>query len=254
MAGTKPKRPDGSTDGLRSQETGEKRLALVTGANRGIGLEIGRQLAERGLEVILTARNEQRGEQACNALKEKGLDVHFLTLDVTSEEDVERAARYVTSSFGRLDVLIQNAAVCIDFDATPTSLDMDVVRTTMETNVIGPLMLAKAFVPLMKKRNYGRIVIVSSGKGSFHKLAANTPIYRISKTAVNAFTCVLADELKDTNILVNAMTPGWVRTRMGGVKAPRSVEEGADTAVWLALSDDDGPRGMFFRDREEFPW
>jgi len=231
-----------------------KRIALVTGANRGIGFEICRQLGLAGCTVVLTARDAERGARALRLLREEGLDAHFQALDVTDPAGARQVAGFVAGELGRLDALVNNAAVAIDPEDSLVTVDLAVMRRTLETNLVGVLNCCQAFLPIMKQQGYGRIVNVSSGRGSFSKLAAGGPCYRISKTALNALTVILADELKETNVLVNAMTPGWVRTRLGGLKAPRSTAEGAETAVWLAMLPDDGPRGKFFRDREEFPW
>lgn len=231
-----------------------KRVALVTGANRGIGLEICRQLARKGLTVVLTARREPEGQAACQELRQEGLDIRFHPLDVTSAESVSSAVAFVDRELGRLDVLVNNAGIALERRTLALEVDMETVSRTLQTNLVGPWMLCQAAVPVMKRGGYGRIVNVSSGVGSFSRLAAGFGAYRISKTGLNALTCILADELRDTNVLVNAVTPGWVRTHMGGVQAPRSLEEGAEAAVWLATLSDDGPRGKFFKDREEFPW
>ncbi|MCY1014858.1 SDR family oxidoreductase [Pyxidicoccus sp. MSG2] len=231
-----------------------ERVALVTGANRGIGLEVCRQLAARGIRVALTARNEDKGRPAAKALAEQGLPVTFFPLDVTREESMVQTVEAVTRELGRLDILVNNAAVALDMKQPGLELGMDTVRTTLETNVHGPLRLIQLCVPVMRQQGYGRIVNVSSGLGSFSRLAAGKLAYRISKASLNAMTCVFADELKDTNILVNAVTPGWVRTHLGGIRAERSVEEGSEGIVWLATIPDDGPRGKFFKDRDEFPW
>lgn len=231
-----------------------KRVALVTGAGRGVGLEIGRQLGAAGYTVVLTTRDAEKGARALNLLQREGLNVHFQTLDVTDSAAARQAAAAVAAEFGRLDALVNNAAIAIDVRATLETVDPDLMRRTLETNLLGALHCCQAFLPLMKQQEYGRIVNVSSGRGSFSRLGPGGPSYRISKTALNALTVILADELKETNILVNAMTTGWVRTRLGGLKAPRSIAEGAETAVWLAMLPDDGPRGKFFKDREEFPW
>ena len=234
-----------------------KRVALVTGANRGIGFEICRQLGGLGYVVIATARDAERGEAAAKTLRDEGIEALSHPLDVTCSEGVARTARFVEEEVGRLDALVNNAAIAIDPQDTLAEVDLDILRRTLETNLLGALRCCQAFLPLMKRQGYGRIVNVSSGRGSFTRLAAGAsggPCYRISKTALNAVTVILADETKETNILVNAVTPGWVRTRMGGVKAPLSTAEGAETAVWLATLPDDGPRGKFFKDRQEFPW
>lgn len=237
-----------------AQDEASPRVALVTGANRGIGLEIARQLARKGLRVVLSARRPEAGERACQSLRDEGLESHPLVLDVADPGSLEQGVRRLLDEHGRVDVLVNNAAIAIDRQARLADVDPSVLRDTFETNVYGPLRLCQACLPPMLAQGYGRIVNVSSGRGSFHKLAAGGPCYRISKTVLNAMTVVLADELAGTNVLVNAMTPGWVRTRLGGLKAPRSVAEGAATAVWLATLPDSGPTGKFFKDREEFPW
>jgi NAD(P)-dependent dehydrogenase (short-subunit alcohol dehydrogenase family) len=230
-----------------------QRVALVTGANRGIGLETCRQLAAQGWKVVQTARSEEKGRAAFERLREEGGDVLFQRLDVTSAEDVERVRDYVEREIGRLDVLVNNAAYSPEHGKTATQVDMPTVRAVMDANLFGPWMLSLAFIPMMKQAGGGQIILVSSGKGSFTKLGPDYPAYRVSKTALNAFTVVLAADLKDSNIRVNAITPGWVRTHLGGINAPRSVEEGAAGTVWLANLED-GPTGKFFRDQEEFPW
>jgi NAD(P)-dependent dehydrogenase (short-subunit alcohol dehydrogenase family) len=231
-----------------------KRVALVTGANRGVGLEVCRQLGAAGYAVVLTARDREKGARARELLRGEGLDVRFQALDVTDPAGATRAAAAVAGELGRVDALVNNAAIAIDARAALATLDLELLRRTLETNLVGALRCCQAFLPLMKAQEYGRIVNVSSGRGSFSRMAAGGPSYRLSKTALNAATVILADELKETNVLVNAMTTGWVRTRLGGLKAPRTIAEGAETAVWLATLPDDGPRGKFFRDRQEFPW
>lgn len=234
----------------------DKKVALVTGANRGIGLEICRQLAAQGWKVVQTARSEEKGRAAFERLRadlgENG-DLIFQRLDVSDPGDVERIRQFIETEIGRLDVLINNAASSPEHGKTATEVDMPTVRAVMDANLFGPWMLALAFVPLMKRAGGGQIINVSSGKGSFTKLGPDYPAYRVSKTALNAFTVVLASDLKDANIRVNAVTPGWVRTHLGGINAPRSVEEGAAGTVWLANLED-APTGKFFRDQEEFPW
>jgi NAD(P)-dependent dehydrogenase (short-subunit alcohol dehydrogenase family) len=236
-----------------------QKVALVTGANRGIGLEICRQLAAQGWKVVQTARSEEKGRAAFERLRaDLGnvgamADLTFQRLDVSGPEDVERIRHFIETETGRLDVLINNAASSPEHGKTATEVDMPTVRAVMDANLFGPWMLALAFVPLMKQAGGGQIINVSSGKGSFTKLGPDYPAYRVSKTALNAFTVVLASDLKDANIRVNAVTPGWVRTHLGGINAPRSVEEGAAGTVWLANLED-APTGKFFRDQEEFPW
>lgn len=226
----------------------------MTGANRGIGFEIARQLGQQGLRVIVTARDEERGLLACRRLETEGLDVAFETLDVGDTASIEGAMTRVDERFGRLDVLINNAAISPAPEARLLDVDLDLIATTFATNFFGPLSLVRAAVPRMLRQGYGRIVNVSSGQGSFSKLQGGRPAYRISKTALNAMTVVVASELAGTNVLINAMTPGWCKTRLVGFKAPRTTAEGAETAVWLATLPDSGPSGRFFKDRQEFPW
>jgi NAD(P)-dependent dehydrogenase (short-subunit alcohol dehydrogenase family) len=231
-----------------------KRVALITGGNRGVGFEICRQLGMAGYTVVLTARDGEKGARALTALRKEGLETYFHELDVTEPAAARQVAAFMTGELGRLDALVNNAAIAIDPKALLATVDLDVMRRTLETNLLGALGCCQAFLPIMKQQGYGRIVNVSSGRGSFSRLGSGGPCYRISKTALNALTVILADEVKEANILVNAMTTGWVRTRLGGLKAPRSTAEGAETAVWLAMLADDGPRGKFFKDRQEFPW
>ncbi len=231
-----------------------KRIAVVSGANRGIGFEICRQLAGCELTVILTARDEAKGRAASETLRQAGLDVLFHQLDVADVASIERLAKYLEAEFGRWDVLVNNAGVLIDRKKTAANVDLDTFRKTMEVDLYGAMLLSQAALPLMRKHGYGRIVNVSSDLASLHHMSAGYPAYRVAKAALNAFTRVMAAELAGTNILVNAATPGLVRTAMGGPNAPSSVEEGADTAVWLATLPDGGPTGGFFRDRKPARW
>jgi NAD(P)-dependent dehydrogenase (short-subunit alcohol dehydrogenase family) len=232
----------------------KQRVAVVTGANRGIGFEICRQLAQQGSHVILTSRDEAKGMAAWQKLADEGLDVRYHQLDVTDAESIRRLADFIGQEYGQLDILVNNAGIAIDGGTSALKTDLKTVRKTMETNVYGPLRLCQALVPLMRRHKYGRIVNVSSGMGQLSSMRGSAPSYRISKAALNAVTCILAADLKKTNTLVNSMCPGHVKTDMGGSSAPRSVEEGADTAVWLATLPDDGPTGGFFRNRKPIPW
>jgi NAD(P)-dependent dehydrogenase (short-subunit alcohol dehydrogenase family) len=229
------------------------RIAVVTGANRGIGLEICRQLAARGdLRVVLTGRDEAKGRAAAKKL---GGAVEFRSLDVTRERSVKALADHLAKSHGRCDVLVNNAGILADPRGSRfLESRVETYRETLDTNLFGPLLLAQALAPLMQRGRYGRIVNVSSGMGQLSEMSVGSPAYRVSKTALNALTRILAAELKGSGVLVNSMCPGWVRTGMGGPTAPRSVEQGADTAVWLATLPDDGPSGGFFRDRRPIPW
>lgn len=231
------------------------RVAIVTGANRGIGLEICRQLARLGHRVVLTSRDAAKGKAACKSLSDAGLVVTYCKLDVTSARSINALTAFVTRTFGRADILVNNAGVMLDGRGT-RFLDSELAtyRATFDTNVWGPLLLSQALLPLMQKHRYGRIVNLSSGLGQLTGMGNNTPAYRMSKTALNALTCIVAAEAQGTNVLVNAACPGWVRTDMGGAGAPRSVEQGADTPVWLATLPDNGPTGGYFRDRKSIPW
>lgn len=242
----------------------EGKVALVTGGNKGIGFEICRQLAQKGIKVILTARNQQKGRAAAEKLQKEGLDVVHHQLDVTDEESVKKTAEYVDQKFGKLDILINNAGILIDAETRGLEADIDKVKESVEVNTYGSLRVSKAFIPIMQKNNYGRIVNMSSHMAALHQMAGWAPGYRISKTALNAVTRILAYELRQTNITVNSVSPGWARTEMGGTEAPNSIEEGADTAVWLATSDNVATgrffttshefSGQFFAERQELGW
>jgi NAD(P)-dependent dehydrogenase (short-subunit alcohol dehydrogenase family) len=232
----------------------EQKIAVVTGANRGIGFEICRQLARQGLHVILTSRDESKGTQACQKLAAEGLDVRYHPLEVRDQASIRELEGFIRKEYGRLDVLVNNAGIAIDEQASVLETELDVIQKTVQTNVYGPLLLCQALVPLMRQHGYGRVVNLSSGLGQLAEMGSGNPAYRMSKTFLNALTRILGAELRGTNVLVNAMCPGWVRTDMGGPSAPRSVEQGADTAIWLATLPDDGPQGGFFQDRKTFPW
>ena len=234
-------------------------VALVTGANRGIGLEIAKQLSKSEIEVILASRNSANGEAAAKKLARDSMKkVVPMELDVLDQVSVEKLLDEVERTFGRLDILVNNAAILIDKDNVTTSnTDLETVNATLQTNLIGAWRMCRAFIPLMKKNGYGRIVNVSSGSGEFEYMATSGgywPAYSVSKASLNALTVMLASELRGTNILVNAVCPGWVRTDMGGTNATRSVEEGAATPVWLATLDDGGPTGHNFFDKKQISW
>ncbi|MBI2313258.1 MAG: SDR family oxidoreductase [Betaproteobacteria bacterium] len=232
------------------------RIAVVTGANRGIGFEICRQLAKQGVHVILTSRDEAKGQLAAARLRKEGATLNYHQLDVTDVESIRRFALHLEEDFdGIVDILVNNAGIMIDPKGS-RALDssVQIYRDTLETNVYGPLLMCQALVPMMRKRNYGRIVNLASRLGQLSDMGTGTPAYRVSKTALNVLTRMLAQELQGTNILVNSLCPGWVKTDMGGPGASRTVEEGADTAVFLATLPDGGPSGQFFRDRQPIPW
>jgi NAD(P)-dependent dehydrogenase (short-subunit alcohol dehydrogenase family) len=232
-----------------------ERLAVVTGANRGIGHEIARQLASNGICVVITARDAVKGRAAQAALAAQGLPVAFQPLDVRAPAQASLLAQSLKGEYGRLDILVNNAGVMLDRHGVRVeTLSVELMRRTLETNVLGPFAVTQALLPLMREHGYGRIVNLSSVLGQLDAMGAGTPAYRISKTALNAFTRTLAAELAGTDIKVNSMCPGWARTDMGGPSAPRSAVEAADTAVWLATLPDDGPSGGFFRNRTRIPW
>ncbi|MBI5878859.1 MAG: SDR family NAD(P)-dependent oxidoreductase [Chloroflexi bacterium] len=231
-----------------------KRVALVTGGNRGIGYEVCRQLAANSLQVVLGARRAADGRRAADALRASGCDVEFCPLDVADAASVSAARQIVEQQYGRLDVLVNNAGIYIDEDQSAFDVPLDTVRQTLEVNLFGAYETIRAFMPLMRRQQYGRVVNVSSGMGAFDEMGGGSAGYRLSKTALNSLTRMMANELEGTNIKVNAACPGWVRTDMGGADAPRDVATGADTIVWLALLPDDGPSGRFFRDRQPIAW
>lgn len=224
-------------------------LALVTGANRGIGFEVCRQLAGRGMRVLLAARDPAKGEAAAAVLIGEGLEVEPLELDVTDEARIGA----LRAPLSRVDVLINNAGVDYDDDQTVLSADLRRVRATFETNVFGAWAMAQATGTSMRERGWGRIVNVSSGAGSLASMGPGTPGYSASKAALNALTRLLASELRGTGVLVNSVCPGWVATDMGGAGG-RPVRDGAASVVWAAMLPDDGPTGGFFRDGRPVAW
>ena len=227
------------------------RVALVSGGNRGIGLEICRQLAESGLTVVLGSRDETQGREAAENLSG---NVVARQLDVSDAGSIDRLAGSVEEEFGRLDVLVNNAGISNDGGQRGVDADLDRVREALEANFFGAWRLCEVAVPLMQRNGYGRIVNVSSGMGALEEMGGGSPGYRVSKTALNALTRILSSELRGSGILVNSVCPGWVRTDMGGSSAPRTVEEGADTPVWAATLPNNGPTDGFFRNRSPIPW
>jgi NAD(P)-dependent dehydrogenase (short-subunit alcohol dehydrogenase family) len=234
-----------------------KTVALITGANKGIGFEIARQLGQQGLVVVLGARDEAKGRAAAAALCQAGLDAHALKLDVTSSDDVARLPGFFKETFGRLDVLVNNAGVA-EWNAD----DLGSFRRTFETNVFGVVAVTYALLPLLGASPAGRIVNHSSVLGSLTSLQTKPhrfkgsviPAYTASKAALNGFTVALASKTAGTALKVNAAHPGWVRTDLGGAKAPMSIPDGAKTAVALATLPPDGPSGRFFHLGEPLPW
>ncbi|MEL6256052.1 MAG: SDR family oxidoreductase [Bacteroidota bacterium] len=232
----------------------DSKIAIITGSNRGIGLEVLRQLCEKGFHCILTSRKEADGRAAIESIPNFKQHISYHILDVNQDESVAKVKAFIDKKFGRLDVLVNNAGWNYDYGQKPSTVDLQSVIDTLNTNLLGPWRMCQAFIPLMKKQGYGRIVNVSSGSGAIDKMTSETPAYGLSKTALNVLTIKLADELKGSGILVNSVCPGWVRTKMGGQNAPRSVAEGADGIVWLATLPNNGPHGGFFRDRQAIAW
>ena len=232
----------------RGPVSDERRLALVTGANRGIGREVVRQLIEHGFRTILSARDQGQGRAAADAL-----GAEFVQLDVADGTSVDRCFRTVQERHGRLDVLINNAAIDYDTWQRGVEADLVVVHQAFETNLFGAWRCCLRAVPLMRRNAWGRIVNVSSEGGSLASMGGGTPAYSTSKAALNALTRVLAAELRGTGILVNAVCPGWIATEMGG-PGGRPVEVGAARILWAVLLADDGPSGGFFRDGRQLPW
>ena len=232
-------------------------VAVVTGANRGLGLETCRQLAISGRHVLLTARDKEAGQAASHTLHEEGLDVSFHPLDVTNTTSIETLTHYLREQQLNVEILINNAGIFPDpspadgqssiFEANP-----DTVMEGFATNTLGPLRLCQALIPLMSEG--GCVVNVSSGMGQLNEMNGCCPAYRLSKTALNAVTRILADELQETRIKVNSVCPGWVRTAMGGEEATLSIPEGVKGILWAATLPEDGPSGGFFRHGERIEW
>lgn len=233
------------------------KVALVTGANKGLGKEIARQLGKQGIIVLVGARDSAKGEQAVSELKAEGIDARSIQLEVTSATDIEKVAKTIEADFGKLDILVNNAGVVFDREG----VNPDTFRKTYEANVIAPWELTQALLPLIKKSEAGRIVNHSSILGSItingtDQIAADwlTPAYNSSKAALNLLTAIQARYLEGTSVKVNAAHPGWVKTDLGTDAAPLEVPEGAETAVWLATLPEDGPTGGFFHKNERLPW
>jgi NAD(P)-dependent dehydrogenase (short-subunit alcohol dehydrogenase family) len=240
------------------------KVALITGANKGLGYEMARQLAREGVTVVLAARDQAKGEAAAEQLRQQGLDVRFVKLDVTNKKDYPEVVAFLESNFGKLDILINNAGISADGLAgtSVSGTTEQSLRNTFETNFFAPIALTQALLPLLKKSKAGRIVNMSSILGSQTLHAdPSSPIYNFkalsydaSKAALNSFTIHLAHELNNTNIKVNSAHPGWVKTDMGTEAAPMEIPEGAKTGVALALLGEDGPSGGFFHLGQVLPW
>lgn len=238
------------------------KVALITGANKGIGLETARQLGQAGYTVYIGARDSERGNAAAEQLKSEGFDARFLHIDLEDVATFAPAAAVVSSEFGHLDALVNNAGVNFDFGHRASEVDTDLVRKTFEINLFSQIELTKHFIPLLEKSPGGRIVNLSSILGSLTMNSdPKSPIgdwrslgYNASKAALNAYTAILSFDLRKTNIKVNAAHPGWVKTELGGPDAPMELEDGAKTSVWLATLPDDGPTGGYFHMQDRLPW
>ena len=232
------------------------KVALVSGGNRGLGLESCRQLASLGYQVYLGSRSLEAGEQAARSIGSERVEA--VVLDVNSQADVDALAQRIEYGPGRLDVLINNAGIMIDSDmgrsASILDTDLDLIEQTLRTNTLGPIRLINAMLPLMERVNDARIVNISSGMGQLSGMDGKYPGYRISKTALNAVTRIFAAELDPAKFKINSICPGWVRTDMGGDHADLSVQEGVDTAIWLATADNARGSGGYYRKRKRIDW
>jgi NAD(P)-dependent dehydrogenase (short-subunit alcohol dehydrogenase family) len=229
------------------------KIALVTGANKGIGYETARQLGEKGFHVLVGARKPDAGKQAVASLQKAGASAEFVEIDVTNPSSIERAAKTVASKVDHLDVLVNNAAIMEDKKSIAEVGD-DTLLGTFTTNTLGPVRVTQAFLPLLAKNGHASVINLSSGLGQLSDMADTYPAYSISKTALNAVTRQFSAALRDKGIAVNSVCPGWVKTDMGGPNAPRTVDQGADTVTWLATEAPRDLTGLFFRDRKPIPW
>lgn len=231
-----------------------QRVVLVTGGNRGLGLAIAEGLAVAGLHVIIGSRDPRAGDEAAENLRRNGLAVSAHQLDVADPASVARAVADISNEHGRLDVLVNNAAIAIDRNQLAAGPDFERVHATLETNLLGAWRCSAAVIPEMQKHGYGRIVNITSQLGSISGMGKSNVAYRVSKASLNALTRILADELADTGILVNAASPGRMDTRMAYGETDRTTADGADTPVWLATIPNDGPTGGLFHEREPAEW
>jgi NAD(P)-dependent dehydrogenase (short-subunit alcohol dehydrogenase family) len=220
-------------------------VAVVTGGNRGIGFEICKELSKVGCRVILTSRDEGHGKQAAAKLGADKKNIVYHKLDVTDSKDIETLRDWILKKYGRVDILINNAGIYLDEGTSVFNVNEKIVKETFDVNFYGAFNMCKILVPIMRKNDYGRIVNISSGYGAMSEMAGYHAAYRISKAALNALTLIMADELRDGNIKVNAVCPGWVNTDMGGKMAPVSAEKAAKDIVHVALVDEEGPTGSF---------
>ena len=230
------------------------RVAVVTGGNRGIGFEICKELSNVGCRVVLTSRDEEHGKQAVAKLGANKKNIVYHKLDVTDSKDIETLRDWILENYGRVDILINNAGIYLDEGTSVFNVDEKIVKETLNVNFYGAFNMCRALVPIMRQNGYGRIVNISSGYGAMSEMAGYHAAYRISKAALNALTLIMADELRDGDIKVNAVCPGWVNTDMGGKMAPVSAEKAAKDIVHVALMDEEGPTGSFFRHKKPIEW
>ncbi len=257
-----------------------RKVAIVTGADRGIGFQICRQLGELGFQVVLTSPDPGQGKAAAEKLKNAGLAVTYRVLDLLNDRHPAALRSFVMKKFGRVDVLVNNAGISLDagmskvegllrrrikkapkkmgYGEGPGILeaDTDIMRATLDVNTLGALKMCQTFIPLMMKARYGRVINISSTLGQLNSMtdAEKVPAYQLSKTALNAVTKMAADACRGTNVAVNSVCPGWTRTDLGGPEAPQSPEEAAKDIVWLAARPDNGPTGQFFQHKRRIPW
>jgi len=232
------------------------KISVITGASRGLGRAAAHRLATMEDQlVVATGRRDEDLATLRAKLQMSGHRIETRRVDVTDDASVAGLRDWIAQRFGRIDVLINNAGILLDRHSTSIlDLPLDTLRETLETNLFGVLRVTQALLPLMRSSRAGRVVNLASSMGQLAEMDAGSPAYRISKTALNALTRILAVETADTAIKVNSVCPGWCRTNIGGAEAPRSPEEGIDTVIWLATLPEDGPSGGFFRDREPIPW
>ena len=239
-----------------------KNVALITGANKGIGLETARQLGKLGYTVLLGARDADRGASAADQLKSEGVDAHFVKVDMNDPSTFDFASAFIEEQYGKLDALVNNAGINSDQGRRPSEVPVEAIKETFEVNFFNLIGLTQKLIPLLEKSTAGRIVNVSSILGS---LTLNSDPksqlgdwrllgYNSSKTALNAFTAILSFDLRNTKIKVNSAHPGWVKTDLGGDNAPLDVKEGAETSVWLATLPEDGPTGGYFFIQDRIAW
>ena len=237
----------------------DKKVAIITGANRGMGFEVSRQLGRLGYKVIMGCRDPHAGELAAKTLGDEGLEVEAFRLDVTRSEDIALLAAHIRRRVGRVDVLINNAGIYLDGgsssgDTRISAFDarLENVRATLESNLLGPFALSREVIGEMRRANHGRVVNLTSAMGQLSDMGGGAPGYRFAAVGINAMTKLFAEELRGTDVLVNSVDPGWVQTH--SPEATRTVEQGVVTTLWLATLPEGGPSGQFFRDKQPIAW